>query len=91
MNDSRLSIFTLRFRKLVGMRSITDFSNEYGLKRPTMGQFFSGERIPGAPMLREICEKTGVSADWILGLSRRKKDLKVTASILRVILKYWIN
>ena len=72
MNDSRLSIFTLRFRELVGMRSITDFSNEYGLKRPTMGQFFSGERVPGAPMLREICEKTGVSADWLLGFSSVK-------------------
>ena len=73
MNDSRLSIFTLRFRELVGTRSITDFSNEYGLKRPTMGQFFSGERVPGAPMLREICEKTGVSADWLLGLSDVKR------------------
>ena len=69
MSASRLVVFTKRFRELLGKRTPTEFSNEYGLKRQTVGLFYSGERIPGAPMLREICEKTGVSADWLLDLS----------------------
>lgn len=68
LNDSRLPIFTERFRMLMGDKNATEFSEEYGFKRQTVGLFYEGSRIPGALMLLEIASKCGVSVDWLLGI-----------------------
>ena len=66
---TRLQIFTDRFRELQGDRSNTEFAKFLGISRQTVGFYCNGDRIPDALGIRDIAEKCGVSADWLLGLS----------------------
>ena len=70
--NNRLPVFTRRFRELQGERSNTEFADFLGISRQTVGFYCNGDRIPDAVVLRQIAEKCGVSADWLLGLSEIK-------------------
>lgn len=69
MEKSRFPAFTVRFRELVGNRSATDFAKEVGISRQTVSFYLNGDRIPDAETLAQICSSSGVSADWLLGLT----------------------
>ena len=67
--NERLPIFTERFRELQGDRSNTEFAEFLEISRQTVGFYCNGDRIPDALTLKQIAEKCGVSADWLLGIS----------------------
>ncbi len=55
-----------------------------GISRQTVGFYCNGDRIPDAVVLRQIAEKCGVSADWLLGLV----DITSSEIELRSVCKY---
>lgn len=69
MKRSRFPEFTERFRQLQGTQGDTEFAKELGIARQTVGQYKNGNRIPDALVLRDIVCKTGVPADWLIGLT----------------------
>lgn len=84
MENSRLPVFTERFRELQGDRSNTEFAEFLGLSRQTVGFYCNGDRIPDALGLKEIAEKCEVSADWLLGAS----NVKSTDTDKRMVCEY---
>lgn len=46
----------------------TEFAKALGISRQTFGFYIRGDRLPDAAGVKNICEKTGVSADWLVGL-----------------------
>lgn len=71
-NEWRFPKFTERFRELRGERDNTEFGKFLGISRQTVGFYYNGDRIPDALGLKQIAEKCGVSADWLLGLSEHR-------------------
>ena len=69
MGTSRLPIFQERFKDLRGEMTQGQFAEKLGISRPTVGLYESGARIPDAEILRDIAEKCGVSADYLIGLA----------------------
>lgn len=68
----RFPKFRERFRELQGDRTNTEFADFLGMSRQTVGFYCNGDRIPDALGIKDIAEKCGVSADWLLGLSNAK-------------------
>ena len=62
-------IFLARLHVAKGKMGITEFARKCGLSQPLMSMYFKGIRTPGAEHLRKICQESGVSADYLLGLS----------------------
>lgn len=69
MERKRFPIFAERFNILRDERTQGEFADFLGISRPTVGFYENGTRIPDAYILKQICEKCDVSADWLLGLS----------------------
>lgn len=66
----KLSGFKERFSSLRPEKMTQkDFAVFLGIARPTVAFYENGERIPDASILKKICTRCGVSADWLLGLS----------------------
>ena len=55
-----------------------------GMSRQTVGFYYNGNRIPDALGIRDIAEKCGVSADWLLGLS----NIRSTDGEIKQVCKY---
>ena len=71
-SKKKMPIFAARFGELRGDRTQAEFAEFLGISRPTVGFYENGERIPDAVVLRQIAEKCGVTADYLLGLSDNK-------------------
>ncbi len=79
--------FTIRFRELYvisGFTSITQFAKRLEMNRQTVDRYYNGDRCPDVPALAHICERMGVSADWLLGLS----DVREPSTELRAVCNY---
>ena len=61
--------------------SIVAFAEFLGTSRQSLGYYLNGERIPDAAMIKKICERCEVSADWLLGLS----DVKTPSTDIQAI------
>ncbi|MEM1382526.1 MAG: helix-turn-helix transcriptional regulator [Pseudomonadota bacterium] len=66
-------LFRDRLRQLIETRagSLASFARATGTDRSALSQFLDPEldRLPRAETLRQLAERCGVSADWLLGLS----------------------
>ena len=82
--NDRFPKFKERFRVLQGERSNTEFAEFLGMSRQTVGFYYNGNRIPDALGIRDIAEKCGVSADWLLGLS----NIRSTDGEIKQVCKY---
>lgn len=81
MDEKRLPVFAERFATLRGEMTQGEFAEFLGISRPTIGFYENGARIPDALVLRQIAEKCGVSADWLLGISNtRTADSSIRAA-----------
>ena len=69
----RLNELLKDFRAEDPKRTIGAFATFLGTSRQSLGYYLNGERLPDAEMVKSICEKCRVSADWLLGLSDVKK------------------
>lgn len=54
---------------LGGNMTIYARRSDRSLKKIDIGSYLRGENLPNAETMRSICIQTGVSADWLLGLS----------------------
>lgn len=84
--DVRVPEFRERFAQLRIGQNMTQaqFADFLGISRPTVGFYENGDRIPDAEILKKICEKCGVTADWLLGLS----DVSTTNAELKDVCDY---
>ena len=82
----QLPIFKERLNQLLieSGKTIVAFAEALGTSRQSLGYYLNGERIPDAKMIRQICERCNVSADWLLGLS----DVKKPNADLQAVSKY---
>lgn len=69
---ARFPEFQAAFVELMGDMTIKEFADKLGMSRATVGFYSAGQRIPDAWGIKIIAEKCGVSADWLLGLSRNQ-------------------
>ncbi len=78
---NRLPVLRERLNELLGGMSSTEFAKKIGLSRQTVGFYLNGDRIPDSETLLQICEKCGVSADWLLGLTPEDTPDQTTRSV----------
>lgn len=41
-----------------------------GIKPQRLSTYTTGQVAPAAPMVRQLCEALGISADWLLGINK---------------------
>lgn len=70
-----------RLKELRGPISQAEMARQVGIAQQGWARYESGKVVPGAEALHQICESSGVSADWILGLSDTKKSKSTTKSV----------
>lgn len=59
--------FRERLRLLVrGFGSAAAFARHCGIQQARVSEWLAGEQMPNAGLLSLICDRTGVSADWLL-------------------------
>ena len=51
----------------------SDLASAIDVQRQSIGYYLSGDRNPGADIVKRIAEKYNVSADWLLGLSKDRR------------------
>ncbi len=61
-----------RVRQLQADRSVNAFAVFLGVNQKTLDHFLKGERKLSIDLLFSICSKSGVSADWVLGIDEKK-------------------
>lgn len=66
--EPRLPEFRDAFLELKGDRTIREFAKFLQIAPATVGFYAAGERVPNALGIKNIAERCGVSADWLLGL-----------------------
>lgn len=64
--------FAERLTIVMGDLTQEQAAKELGICRPTLACYLSRKRVPSAETLYQICEKTGCSSDWLLGLADGK-------------------
>lgn len=87
---AKLLIFAERLAELKGDMSVPEFAEKIGVARQTAGFYLKGDRAPDSEMLCQICQRCGVSADWLLGLpgpETQKEKTTPTAEELEKIAK----
>lgn len=67
--DARMPELRNKLLVLQGEMTAKDFADKLGLSRQTVGFYLSGQRIPDAKTIAQICRLCNVSSDWLLGLS----------------------
>lgn len=68
MGGNRLPLFAKRFADLRGDQSQSKYAEALGISRPTVALYETGQRIPDAATLLQICQRLEVSADYLIGL-----------------------
>jgi len=58
-----------RLKQIRGPSSQRDFAASLGVKQTTYSRWELGQTEPPFESLMQICSQTGVSSDWLLGLS----------------------
>lgn len=80
MSDKRhrAALFRTRLAEAMAEKSMTQaaLSRACGVDRSTISQLLAdGTRLPNAQLAADCAQALGVSADWLLGLSRRPEPL----------------
>lgn len=81
---NRIEIFEKRLKELADdYGGNTKLADVTGLNRQTFGFYINGKRTPDCSILAQIARSTGVSANWLLGLSDVKEldELKEAVTV----------
>jgi len=62
-------VFASRLLSLCKGRSIAECAREWGITQAALDRYVKAQRTPTGDSVVEICKATGVSSDWLLGLS----------------------
>lgn len=65
-------IFSKRLIELVGNKPVTEFARLVGIPQATIDRYLKMQRSPNGEFIARISKVTGVSADWLLGLSDQR-------------------
>lgn len=57
----------------------SDLAASIDVQRQSISYYLSGDRNPGADVIKRIAEKYNVSADWLLGLSKDRRRENIEA------------
>ncbi|MCL2146361.1 MAG: helix-turn-helix domain-containing protein [Synergistaceae bacterium] len=68
--EERLKVFGQRLNTLRGDMTQAAFAEKIGISDTSIGQYECFKRLPDAGILKKICVACGVTADYLLGLSR---------------------
>lgn len=76
--------FAARLREVRGNLTQKQAADKVGCKQQNWARYESGQVLPGAETIHQICVSFGVSADWLLGLADNQprngaNELKVAA------------
>lgn len=66
------TVFISRILEVIDGRDIAEFARSIGFKAETIRRYSNGERTPNGAFIYDFCKATGVSADWLLGLSTHR-------------------
>lgn len=82
VSQNELDVLAARIREAHAGEAAKDFALRVGIVPQALSRYEAGGNAPGADILRRICAASGVSADWLLGLSETKmrSSHPVTAS-----------
>ena len=69
MKNFLASIFSEKLRAVRGSRTQSEMALVLEMKQPMYARYESGTTTPSAEVIYRICQNTGVSSDWLLGLS----------------------
>lgn len=69
-------IFSKRLTELVGNKPVTEFARLVGIPQATIDRYLKMQRSPNGEFIARISKVTGVSADWLLGLSDQRAALR---------------
>lgn len=69
-----------RLKQIRGSSSQRDFAATLGLKQTTYSRWELGQTEPSFESLMQICSQTGVTSDWLLGLSDERSGGGVTVT-----------
>lgn len=64
--------FKRRLRLVKGDMTQNQMADDIGISRATLASYLCGKNVPTAETLHLICEVTGCSSDWLLGLSETR-------------------
>ena len=70
-----------RLRQLRGEQTQAEFARQLNMQRPQLANYETGKNVPSADFVYKVCEQTGASADWLLGLKDRNDTPKQTVSV----------
>lgn len=74
-----MTIFVSRLNELRGEMSVAAFARSLNMPQNTLDCYIKGRRKPSVDLLIRVCDKCGVSADWLLGLSDNRDGSQSTA------------
>ena len=63
------NVFPSRLRKLCEGKTVAECARSWGISQAALDRYTKGQRTPNGEAIITICQATGVSADWLLGLS----------------------
>ena len=86
MKNSLASIFSERLKSVRGNKTQSEIALLLGMKQQMYARYESGVTMPSAEVIRKICDVTGESADFLLGLSNISKTAlgEKTGGVLKV-------
>lgn len=67
--SKNFQIFLERLKSLQGDQSVSSFARFLGIPQKSLDNYTKGLRKPSVELVLLVCSKTGVSADYLLGLS----------------------
>jgi len=62
-------VFASRLLSLCNGKSIAECARSWGVRQASLDRYVKEQRTPTGDAVVEICKATGVSADWLLGLT----------------------
>lgn len=70
-------VFADRLATLCEGRSVTECAKLWGLNQASLDRYLKQQRTPTGEAVASICKATGISADWLLGLSDTRAPVPV--------------
>ena len=72
-----MSLLGDRLKELRGSTSQAEMARSLGMPRPQWIRYETGQTVPGADILANICRIHACSADWLLGIDKSRTALSV--------------
>ena len=87
MSKSVSSVFAERLHEIRGDMNQNEFSELTGISRASISNYENGHRTPDITALRQLHEATGISVNYMLGISDTKHDAHVCVDTYRALIE----